>query len=52
MGLATTLLAAGLSLVPPPGVHSVWLFELKTIGGTALAVGAAFYRVDFRSRPA
>jgi len=47
-GLATTLLAAGLSLVPPPGVHSVWLFELKTIGGTALAlgIGAAFYRVS------
>jgi amino acid transporter len=44
-GFATTLLAAALALVPPPGIHSVWLFELKTIGGTALAllVGMFFY---------
>lgn len=46
-GFSTTLLAMILSLVPSPETRSVWLFELKTIGGTALAlaVGAAFYRL-------
>jgi amino acid transporter len=45
-GLATTLLAMLLSLVPPPGVSNVWVFGLKTLGGSvvALLVGAAFYR--------
>jgi len=48
-GAAVSLLAIGLSLVPPHGVRSVWWFELKTVGGTllALGVGAVFY---FRSR--
>ena len=29
-----TVLAIVLSVVPPPGVASVWIFELKVVGGT------------------
>jgi amino acid transporter len=32
-GLLVTVMAVGLSFVPPPGVASVWLFELKLAGG-------------------
>jgi len=36
-----TVMAVGLSFVPPPGVASVWLFELKLAGGfVGLVVGA------------
>jgi amino acid transporter len=35
-GAAISLAAVILSAVPPPGVASVWLFELKVVGGTAL----------------
>jgi len=33
-GGAIAILAVVLSAVPPPGIASVWLFELKVIGGT------------------
>jgi glutamate:GABA antiporter len=36
-----TVLAVILSAVPPPGVASVWMFELKVVGGTALLALAA-----------
>jgi amino acid transporter len=39
-GLAVTLAAILLSLVPPEGVASVWLFELKVAGGSLLIAGA------------
>jgi hypothetical protein len=44
-GLGTTLLAAALSLFPPPDAGSPWLFAAKIAGGTlgALVVGALFY---------
>ncbi len=29
-------IAVILSCIPPPGIASVWLFELKIIGGTVL----------------
>ena len=35
-GGAVTAIALAFSLIPPDGVHSVWLFELKLLGGTAL----------------
>src|SRR6202011_2950666 len=35
-GAAISLAAVILSAFPPPGVASVWLFELKVVGGTAL----------------
>ncbi len=31
-----TVLAIVLSAVPPPGIASVWIFELKVVGGTVL----------------
>jgi len=40
-GLFVTVVAIGLSLVPPPEVAAVWLFELKVAGGCALLVLAA-----------
>ncbi len=49
-GVAGALVAAAgvvLSVSPPPGVASVWLFELKVVGGTvllALAGRATFLR--------
>jgi amino acid transporter len=40
-GLLVTLLAVALSFVPTPDVSSVWLFELKLVGGfVVLAAGA------------
>ncbi|MBI3667740.1 MAG: amino acid permease [Acidobacteria bacterium] len=49
IGAVVTLLAIALALAPPPDTASVWLFELKSVGGTllALGVGAVFY---FRRR--
>lgn len=41
-GLAITLLAIVLSAVPPSGVSSVWIFELKVVGGAALLALAAW----------
>lgn len=35
-GFLVTLLGIALSFVPPGGIASVWLFELKLLGGTAL----------------
>jgi glutamate:GABA antiporter len=35
-GASISLAAVILSAVPPPGIASVWLFELKVVGGTAL----------------
>jgi amino acid transporter len=40
-GLAVTVLALGLSFVPPGGAGPVWLFEAKLIGGVAITVAAA-----------
>jgi amino acid transporter len=49
-GAAISLAAVILSAVPPPGVASVWLFELKVVGGTILL--ALLGRVIFvRSKP-
>jgi amino acid transporter len=39
-GLAVTVTAIALSLVPPPGVASVWLFEAKLIGGCVVLAAA------------
>ncbi len=38
LGLAVTLAAIAFSLVPPDGTASVWLFEVKLAGGSALLV--------------
>jgi amino acid transporter len=35
-GATISLAAVILSAVPPPGIASVWLFELKVVGGTIL----------------
>lgn len=45
-GLAMTLLAMAVALIPPPGTVQPWLFELKVAGGAAAFVGAggALYR--------
>jgi glutamate:GABA antiporter len=48
-GLVISLLAIALSLVPPPGVASQWIFELKVVGG-ALFLAAVAWAVFFRSR--
>ncbi len=37
-----TVLAIVLSAVPPPGVASVWIFELKVVGGALLLAMAAW----------
>jgi amino acid transporter len=48
-GLLVTVMAVGLSFVPPPGVASVWLFELKLGGGfVVLVVGARICFHRFR----
>jgi amino acid transporter len=40
-GLLVTTMAVGLSFVPPAEVSSIWLFELKLVGGfVGLVVGA------------
>ena len=41
-GGAVSVLAIVLSLIPPPGVSSTWLFELKVIGGSLLIVYAGW----------
>lgn len=50
-GGTVTVLVLILSLVPPAGTASVWLFELKLIGGTALLAGLARWWFQ-RHRPA
>ena len=40
-GLAVTVAAIALSLVPPPDASALWLFELKLAGGCALLIGLA-----------
>ena len=49
-GLATTLLAMAMALVPPEGMTSVLLFEAKVIGGFLgfLTVGAIVYWMGTR----
>jgi glutamate:GABA antiporter len=42
VGCLITLLAIVLSAVPPPGVASVWIFELKVVGGALLLALAAW----------
>jgi glutamate:GABA antiporter len=37
-GALVSAIAIVLSAIPPPGVASVWLFELKVVGGTLLLV--------------
>jgi amino acid transporter len=37
-GAVVSAIAMVLSAIPPPGVASVWLFELKVVGGTVLLV--------------
>jgi amino acid transporter len=37
-GAIVSTIAIVLSAIPPPGVASVWLFELKVVGGTLLLV--------------
>ena len=51
-GLVVTLLAVGLSFVPPPDVTSVWTFEAKLGGGFAgLVLGARLcFQSNRRSR--
>ncbi len=41
-GCLITVLAIALSAVPPPGVASVWIFELKVVGGALLLALAAW----------
>ena len=49
-GLLVTVIAVGLSFVPPPDVSSVWVFELKLAGGFAgLVAGARICFLRFRS---
>jgi amino acid transporter len=52
-GLAVTIAAMIVAIVPPPDAHPVWLFELKVVGGTVLFVllGGIIY-VMGRSRAA
>ncbi len=45
-GLAVTLLAIAVSLVPPAEARSAWLFEAKILGGCALLIGTG--RMVFR----
>lgn len=40
-GMLVTAMAVVLSLIPPPDAASVWLFELKLIGGFVLVAGSA-----------
>lgn len=48
-GLAVTMLAIGLSFVPPSDVSSTWMFELKLVGGfVVLVVGARVCFQRFR----
>jgi amino acid transporter len=45
-GFLVTMLGIALSFVPPPGVSSVWMFELKLAGGFLLLAAGA--RACFR----
>jgi hypothetical protein len=47
-GAAVTMLALVLSLIPPAGIRSLWLFEAKLLGGTLLLILSA--RLWFRHR--
>lgn len=47
-GLFVTAVAIGFSFVPPPATASIWWFEAKLAGGTALMIGLA--RLWFQSR--
>ncbi len=52
-GLAATLLAMGLALVPPEEAASAWLFEFKVLGGFLLFLGvgvALYHRAGSRTR--
>lgn len=52
LGLGVTLLAIGLSLIPPEGVWSTAVYELKVLGGFVVvtAAGLAIYRRYERRR--
>jgi hypothetical protein len=41
-GAMVSAIAIVLSAIPPPGVASIWLFELKVVGGTLLLVWAGW----------
>ncbi len=45
-GLAMTLLAMAVAVIPPPGTVEPWLFELKVVGGATgfVAAGGLLYR--------
>lgn len=50
-GMLVTLAGIAFSFVPPDGVQSVWLFELKMVGSTAALVGTGWvYFVRGRRR--
>jgi amino acid transporter len=49
-GGAVTLFAVALSLVPPAGVPSVWLFEAKLVGGSVILVVVAYLWFRRRAR--
>jgi amino acid transporter len=52
-GGSITALAIVLSAVPPAGIASVWIFELKVVGGSlllALAARPLFLREKVRAR--
>jgi amino acid transporter len=44
-GLFLTLFAMGVAMVPPSGTESVWLFELKVVGGASafMVLGGILY---------
>jgi len=44
-GLFLTLFAMGVAMVPPSGTESVWLFELKVVGGASafMVLGGVLY---------
>jgi glutamate:GABA antiporter len=46
-GLAVTLLAMVVAIIPPPGTASPWLFRLKVIGGALgfISIGGAIYLI-------
>jgi len=50
-GALISLIGVILSVIPPPDVASVWLFELKVIGGTVL-LGLAGHAVFARAKAA
>lgn len=52
-GLSVTIIALVVSVLPPPGIASVALFELKLLGGAAALIGLArwWFNRALRSRP-